>query len=257
MTLLRGTARTMLASYFVISGVRTVVRPEPLVSAAEPMVQAMLPQIQQLAPERIVGWIPTETRTWVRIHAALEVVGGIALATGTGRRLGASLLAASLVPTTIGKYPFWRAPDAATRTAQLEHFAKNISLLGGVLLAARDTEGMPSLRYRARRRGEQLATDTRHAGHRVSAQTKDLTDAAAAEGALLLGTLVGRQRRGATERRATRTERRAERRANRHAAAANAAPPAPAATPPVTPTAPPVTSVPAVATPVTGSHLEV
>jgi hypothetical protein len=35
----------------------------------------------------------------------------VALATGFGRRLGALLLAGTLVPSTIAKYPFWTRDD--------------------------------------------------------------------------------------------------------------------------------------------------
>jgi hypothetical protein len=38
------------------------------------------------------------------------------------------------------------------------HFFKNLGLLGGLILAALDTEGEPSLSWRAKRRGRQLET---------------------------------------------------------------------------------------------------
>ena len=118
-----------------------------------------------------------------------ELVGGIALATGKGRRLGAALLALSLVPTTIGKYPFWSRSDPAERAADRDHFLKNVSLLGGVLIASRDTEGRPSLGYRAQKGGQALAkntnaiaADTKKAGRKVAKQTRELTDAATGRG---------------------------------------------------------------------------
>ena len=42
------------------------------------------------------------------------------------------------------------------RAQQQMHFFKNLALLGGLILAAVDTEGEPSLGWRARRRGRQL-----------------------------------------------------------------------------------------------------
>jgi uncharacterized membrane protein YphA (DoxX/SURF4 family) len=198
MTLLRSTARTMLASYFVVSGLKAVRDPESLVPAAEPLVDGVVPTVQRFAPEQVAGLVPTDARTWVRINGALELVGGIALATGRGRRLGAALLALSLVPTTIGKYPFWSQSDPVERAAARDHFLKNVSLLGGVLIASRDTEGKPSLGYRAHKGGQVLAkntnaiaADTKKAGRKVAKETRELTDAALAEGALLVGAVVG------------------------------------------------------------------
>jgi uncharacterized membrane protein YphA (DoxX/SURF4 family) len=196
MTLLRSTARTMLASYFVVSGVKALRSPESLVPAAEPLVDTVVPKVQRFAPEQVADVVPTDAKTWVRINGVLELAGGLALATGKGRRLGAALLALSLVPTTIGKYPFWKRSDPLERATDRDHFLKNVSLLGGVLIASRDTEGRPSIGYRASKTGHQLVADTKKAQRKVSKETKELTDAALAEGALLVGAVVGTSRRG-------------------------------------------------------------
>ena len=111
MTLLRAAARTMLASYFVASGIRAVRNPDPLVPAAEPVVDKIVPLAKQYAPDQIASRIPEDTATLVRVDGALQIVGGLALATGKGRRLGAYLLAGSLVPNTIAKHPFWSRTD--------------------------------------------------------------------------------------------------------------------------------------------------
>jgi putative oxidoreductase len=55
------------------------------------------------------------------------------------------------VPTTLAGHPFWEKEDPADRRAHQIHFLKNIGMLGGLLLAAVDTEGRPSLRYRTGR----------------------------------------------------------------------------------------------------------
>ena len=59
------------------------------------------------------------------------------------------MLAASLVPTTYVGHPFWQEPDPSQARQQRTHFLKNLGLLGGLLLAAVDTEGQPGLAYRA------------------------------------------------------------------------------------------------------------
>src|SRR4029453_2504502 len=107
MTLLRAVARTMLASYFVSAGIKAIRDPEPLVRAAEPLVDRVVPLVKQYTPEQVAGYVPESTVTLVRINGITQVLGGAALATGKGRRLGALMLAGSLVPSTIAKHPFW------------------------------------------------------------------------------------------------------------------------------------------------------
>ena len=97
--------------------------------------------------------MPENTVTLVRVFGIAQVLGGAALATGKGRRLGALLLAGTLVPSTIAKHPFWTVQDPDERAQDRSHFLKNVSLLGGVLIASADTEGKPSLAWRAQKGG--------------------------------------------------------------------------------------------------------
>jgi uncharacterized membrane protein YphA (DoxX/SURF4 family) len=92
------------------------------------------------------------------------VVGGLALATGRLPRLSALVLAGSLVPTTVVGHPFWAESEPTVRTGQRVHFAKNLGLLGGLLLAVADTGGRESLPHaatrlsrRSRRRAAEVA----------------------------------------------------------------------------------------------------
>src|SRR5918999_210505 len=160
MTLLRSAARTMLASYFVASGIKALRDPDPLVPDAEPLTDKVVPVVKEYAPEQVASFIPEDARTLVRVHGATQVVGGLALASGKGRRLGALLLAYSLVPGTIAKHPFWSRTDPAERAHDQHQVLKNVGLLGGVLVAAADTEGRPSLAWRAQRGGRSLAKST-------------------------------------------------------------------------------------------------
>ncbi|MCW2812319.1 MAG: hypothetical protein JWP61_2777 [Friedmanniella sp.] len=176
MTLLRAAARTMLASYFVASGVKAIRNPEKLVPAAAPMADKVVPLVKQYAPEQVAHYIPEDPATLVRLNGAVEVLGGLALATGKGRRLGALLLAGTIVPSTIGNYPFWSRTDAHEKAVDRSNFLKSISLLGGVLLAAGDTEGKPSLAWRAHKGGELLAKKTSKASDRVAKRAHSLTD---------------------------------------------------------------------------------
>ncbi|HWJ51852.1 MAG TPA: DoxX family membrane protein, partial [Propionibacteriaceae bacterium] len=131
MTLLRAAYRTMLASYFITSGVRALRDPDSLVPVAEPLTDRVVPLLKEYAPQQVAGFVPEDARTLVRVNGAAQVAGGLALASGKGRRLGALLLAGSLVPSTIAKHPFWSRSDAAERANDQHQFLKNVSLLGG------------------------------------------------------------------------------------------------------------------------------
>jgi uncharacterized membrane protein YphA (DoxX/SURF4 family) len=201
MTLLRATARTMLASYFIVSGVKAIRDPDPLVPAAEPVADRLVPLVKQYAPEQVANVIPEDAVTLVRVNGAAQVLGGLALATGKGRRLGALLLATSILPSTVAKHPFWTRTDPAEKALDRAQFLKNVSLLGGVLLASVDTEGRPSIAYRAHKGTEALAKDTRKARKSLAKSASSLgksgshfADEALAGSAALVGAVVSSSR---------------------------------------------------------------
>jgi uncharacterized membrane protein YphA (DoxX/SURF4 family) len=202
MNLLRAIPRTMLASYFVAAGIRAIRDPESLVPAAEPLLDRVVPLVKEYTPEQVAGFVPENAVTLVRINGIAQVTGGLALATGRGRRLGALLLAGSLIPSTIAKHPFWTVQDPEERAQDRNHFLKNVSLLGGVLLAAQDTEGKPSLAWRAHKGGETLAKETRRASKkfarssgRVADSATELAEAAVVTGVALVEALADSSRK--------------------------------------------------------------
>ncbi len=206
MTLLRAAARTMLATYFISSGIKALRHPDALVPAAEPLTDKLVPLVKQYAPAQVAGYVPEDARTLVRVNGGTQVLGGLALATGKGRRVGALLLAASLVPSTIAKYPFWSESDAEAKALAKNNFLKNVSLLGGVLLAARDTEGQPGIAWRAQKGGQNLARDTRKAASKLTKSSSgfgetasDLAGEAVAGGAALLTAVAATGRRARKE----------------------------------------------------------
>ncbi|CAN5191592.1 hypothetical protein BH20ACT5_BH20ACT5_15300 [soil metagenome] len=98
----------------------------------------------------------------MKIDAAVKVGAGTLLALGRFPRLAALALAGSLIPTTLAAHRFWEA-DKETKADQQIHFFKNLGLLGGLMLAAVDTEGQPSLAWRTRHAVGDAADATRHA----------------------------------------------------------------------------------------------
>jgi uncharacterized membrane protein YphA (DoxX/SURF4 family) len=202
MSLLRAVPRTMLASYFVVSGIKAIRDPESLVPAAEPLADRVVPLVKEYTPEQVASYVPENTVTLVRVFGVAQVLGGTALATGKGRRLGALLLAGTLLPGTIAKHPFWTVQDPDERAQDRNHFLKNVSLLGGVLIASADTEGKPSLAWRAQRGGQTLAKETRRASRkltkgtsRVAGEAGELADAAVATGIALVEALADSSRK--------------------------------------------------------------
>jgi uncharacterized membrane protein YphA (DoxX/SURF4 family) len=71
--------------------------------------------------------------------------GGLALATGRLPRLASLVLVGALVPTTYVGHAFWKETDPTTMQMQRANFLKNVSMLGGLLLAAADTGGRESV----------------------------------------------------------------------------------------------------------------
>ena len=143
----------MLAAVFISGGIDTLRRPAPRVAEA----QAVAPKVA-----RALG-LPVDTDQLVKVNAAAQIGAGALLAIGRLPRLAATLLAASLVPTTMAGHRFWDEDDPATRAQQRIHFLKNLGLLGGLILAAVDTEGAPSVAWLTRRATRRAAGRARHA----------------------------------------------------------------------------------------------
>ena len=94
--------------------------------------------------------VPDQVEQAVRLNGAVQVVAGSLLAIGRFPRLSAAALAASLIPTTYAGHRFWESDDKQERSQQKIHFLKNLSMLGGLLIAAGDTAGNPSVAWRSR-----------------------------------------------------------------------------------------------------------
>ncbi len=143
MSIVRRVARPLLALEFIYGGADVLRNPEPRAKLAAPIAK----KIADALPMRL----PEDPVQLVRIDAGVKVAGGLLLATGRVPRLAALALAASLVPTTLAGHRFWEFDEPQQRANQRIHFLKNLSLLGGLLVAAVDTEGRPSVGYRARK----------------------------------------------------------------------------------------------------------
>lgn len=119
--LVKAGARAALSGVFVYSGPQVALNPGPRVQKAADL-----------------GLPRPELAT--RLNGAGMAVAGTAMALGLFPRAAAAALAALLVPTTLGGHAFWREQDQRSRRLQEIQFAKNVGLLGGLLLVALDEE---------------------------------------------------------------------------------------------------------------------
>jgi uncharacterized membrane protein YphA (DoxX/SURF4 family) len=162
--LVRRVARPLLAAIFIYGGVQTLRDVKGHAKAAAPLVN----KTSGVVPEQV----PTDPETLVKIDGGVKIGAGTMLALGKWPRLSSLALGASLVPTTLAAHAFWEIEDPEQRAAQQIHFLKNVSLLGGLLIAAVDTEGRPSLGYRARRGKRKFAAHTQGTVDTVKASAK-------------------------------------------------------------------------------------
>jgi uncharacterized membrane protein YphA (DoxX/SURF4 family) len=154
--LVRRIARPLLASSFIYGGIDTLRNPQSRVPGARPVVEAITGQADKQLPVQV----PRDVEQWVKIDACVKVGAGALFALGKFPRLTAVLLSGSIVPTTLAGHRFWEHTDPKERVGQLSHFLKNLGLLGGLLLAAVDTEGKPSVGWRARKVAHSAAEAT-------------------------------------------------------------------------------------------------
>lgn len=145
----------MLAAHFVYQGINAVKDPSSLAPDAEPLTDMAVPLAKRVAPAQFTGYIPERADTWVRISGAAQVVGGAALATGIGRRFGATVLSVVQLAHVAAVNPL-TGTTTEEKAANRGHFLRNLSLLGATVLASQDTQGKPGLAWRADHTTKQL-----------------------------------------------------------------------------------------------------
>jgi len=115
MSMLRSLGRILLSVIFISGGAQAFLEPGGRVNK---VAGAGLPQPKQS----------------VEFNGLVMVIGGALLALGWFPKLAATLLIASIVPTTVVGHAFWNEESEASRKAQQIQFFKNLGLLGGLLL---------------------------------------------------------------------------------------------------------------------------
>lgn len=144
MTVLRAVARPMLASMFLVGGINSLRNASAMAPKVQPFADKVEPMINKAAPS-----VPTDAANLVRINGGIHVVAGAALATGHFPRIASLVLAATLAPTTAVGHQFWNETDPGAKQNQKVHFFKNLSMMGGLLMASLDPD--PSKKILPRR----------------------------------------------------------------------------------------------------------
>jgi putative oxidoreductase len=144
---LRFLVRPMLAAPFIVGGLNVLRTPKTSARAAADVAEPIA---------NAVG-LDASSETLVKANAGAQVGAGIALALGFFPRVAAVVLSASVVPSTIAAHRFWDEREPARREEQMLAFAKNAGLLGGLLAAALDTGGRPSVFWSSRRAASRAA----------------------------------------------------------------------------------------------------
>ena len=146
MTLLRSVARPLLASMFFYGGVNSILKAKTMAPKAEPAVDLL----HRVAPD-----VQVSPANLVRANGALQVAAATAVATGHVPRLSSFILAGSLAPTTAMTHQFWNESDPVARQNQRIHFLKNLSIMGGLLMATLDPD--PHKKFIVRRAKDKVA----------------------------------------------------------------------------------------------------
>jgi putative oxidoreductase len=125
MRAIESAARLALSWVFIFSGQDVFRHPDKITKTAGPLLAAIRARAPIDLPADVV---------LVRTNAVVHVAAGAALALNVAPRAAATVLAASLVPTTAGGHAFWTHDDRVQRINQRNHFNKNLGLIGGLLL---------------------------------------------------------------------------------------------------------------------------
>ena len=142
----------MLSAVFISRGVESLRSPKPAADATRQTLDGL-----SKLPDPVGTNVPSDAETVAKVNAAVQIGGGLLLATGKFPRVASIALAASVVPGSLGGHAFWNQSDPQRKTEERKAFITDISLLGGLIIAAVDTEGKPSLGWRGRRAAHKVS----------------------------------------------------------------------------------------------------
>lgn len=142
----------MLAAVFIGQGFDALRSPKPAAEVARPTLEGL-----QKLPEPVGSGVPSDPETFAKINAAVQIGGGLLLASGRLPRLASAALAFTVIPANLGAHMFWSETDQQLKAQKRREFLTDMSLLGGLIIASADTAGKPSLGWRGRRAARKVS----------------------------------------------------------------------------------------------------
>ena len=130
----RTLARTLISGIFVVAGANALRKPGDFVGTAKNVTD----------PLKESTGIDAQTEQLVKINGGVQVAAGSAFALGILPRPMAIALGVTVVPTTLAAHRFWEL-QGEEKQQQMIGFLKNAAILGGLVFAALDTGGRPSV----------------------------------------------------------------------------------------------------------------
>lgn len=106
---------------------------------------------------------------------AVKVGAGVALGVGFAPRFAAGILAALQVPTMVARHPVWAVPSQ-DRREHLSGLLRDGAVLGGLLLAAADTAGKPSLAWQLDAARQQVSAEAKKTGRKARRSISDAVE---------------------------------------------------------------------------------
>jgi uncharacterized membrane protein YphA (DoxX/SURF4 family) len=112
---------------------------------------------------RAQGYGVPEPVTTTRAVAATQIGSGVLLLLNRMPRLTATVAALTVIPEAATGHDFWTEKDSDAKHSQRALFARDLGLLGGLMVTAVETGGRESVPHRAARSTRQAAKASRKA----------------------------------------------------------------------------------------------
>ncbi|AJT41382.1 DoxX family protein [Psychromicrobium lacuslunae] len=138
MSFIRTIARPLLASTFIVAGVERIRHADETAHS----LGAVLRPVANALPN-------ADEKLLAKAFGGVQLGAGILLAAGKLPRFAGFLLTITSTLNTAAEFSAADTSTAEGRRWQRAQLLKNVSLLGGVLLASVDTAGKPGLAWRA------------------------------------------------------------------------------------------------------------
>lgn len=139
MNLIRAFARPLLASVFIVDAVDALRHPDVHAQKLEPL-EGVIDKVGETVPS-----VPTNRRSLVRIHAGVTLGAAVLFALGKAPRASATVLALTAAPAAVVAHP---VRTKAQREANLSALLGKAAAVAGLVFAAADRRGAPSLGWR-------------------------------------------------------------------------------------------------------------